>query len=277
MNKIKKLLAILLAVAMVMSLAACGGSKDSNDKDTSSNNNTQTDNSNGDSNSSTPVADSNRELNYALSGDTGTLYPFAVSGSFVSLMYAFYEPLWDYDIDGNRFDILATSWEAVSDTQYKLTIRDDVKFSNGNPLTAEDVMFSMEVCKDDPRFYLNVKVIDFEKTKVTGDYTMDVYYTTYDCTQEVSFSQLMILDKESYNLESLSKDPIGTGPYVCTDYVVNSHVVCEARDDYWGEPANIKKINFKVINEESQIINAIETGEIDMTAQIPLTEAEYVC
>ena len=59
----------------------------------------------------------------------------------------------------------------------------------------------MEVCKDDPRFYLNVKVIDFENTKVTGDYTMDVYYTSYDITQEISFSQLMILDKESYDLK----------------------------------------------------------------------------
>ena len=47
------------------------------------------------------------ELNFAIMQDTGTLYPFAVSGGFVSLMYAFYEPLWDYTADGTKFNILA--------------------------------------------------------------------------------------------------------------------------------------------------------------------------
>ena len=61
-----------------------------------------------------------------------------------------------------------------------------------------------------------------------------------------------------------------------TDYVVNSHVTCEARDDYYGEPAKIKKINFKVINESAQIVNALETGDIDISATIPLKEADYI-
>lgn len=258
MSKTKKIVALLLVLVMAMSmLSACG-------------------NGGGGTNDPGNAGEPRDELNFAIMQDTGTLYPFAVSGGFVSLMYAFYEPLWDYTADGTKFNILAESWEKVSDTQYKLTIRDDVTFSNGNPLTAEDVLFSMEVCKDDPRFYLNVKVIDFENTKVTGDYTMDVYYTSYDITQEISFSQLMILDKESYDLEALSLNPIGTGPYVVTDYVVNSHVTCEARDDYYGEPAKISKINFKVINESAQIVNALETGDIDISATIPLKEADYI-
>lgn len=266
MSNLKKLLALTLALILAMSIfAACGTKTDSNPSDPGTS-----------SGSDVTGSDPNRALNIAVSGDTGTLYPFAASGGFVSLMYAFYEPLWDFKTDGTKVNILAADWQKVSDTEYKLTIRDDVKFANGNPLTAEDVMFSMQLCKDDPRFYLNVKVIDFDRTKVTGDYTMDIFYTTYDCTQEISFSQLMILDKESYDLESLSTKPVGTGPYIATDYIVNSHVTCQARDDYWGEPAKIKNINFKVINEQAQIVNALEVGDIDITSSIPVDEAEYV-
>ena len=60
-----------------------------------------------------------------------------------------------------------------------------------------------------------------------------------------------------------------------TDYVVNSHLKVEARDDYWGKAPGIKNIEFYVINEDAQVINALDTGEIDL-ASIPLSEIEYV-
>lgn len=270
----KKIIALVLAMLMVLTMFTACGKKDDAGNDAAGTTDGAGTTDAGGAGSDDAAAPS--EIDFAISGDTGTLYPFAASGGFVSLMYAFYEPLWDFKVDGTKVFILAESWEAVSDTHYKLKLREGVTFSNGNPFTADDVMFSMEVCKDDPRFYLNVKVIDFEKTQVTGDYTMDIYYTSYDCTQEISLTQLMILDKESFDLESLSMNPIGTGPYVVTDYVVNSHVTCEINENYWGEPAKIEKINFKVINESAQIVNALETGDIDVATSIPVNEAEYV-
>ena len=276
MIKSRKFIALLLALALAFSmLAGCGDSnKPSTDPTPGQSSTGGSDTGPGDTGSGS--ANEGRALNLAISGDTGTLYPNAASGGFVSLMYAFYEVLWDYTAEGEKQMILATDWEQISDIQYKLTIREGVKFSNGNPLTAEDVMFSMDVCKDDPRFYLNVKAIDFDKTCVTGEYTMDVWYTEYDCTQDVSFSQLMILDKESFDLEALSMNPIGTGPYVVEDYVVNSHVICKANETYWGEQPNIDTITFKVINESAQIVNALETGDIDLATSIPVDDAEYV-
>lgn len=271
MKNVKKFIAIILAMIMVMAmLAGCGskdGQSDSKDSDTGEDN-VSTDNGKND--------DNDRVLNIQTYGDTGTLHPLSSSGGFVSIMYTFYETLWDYTADGEQIFLLAKSWEKVNDTQYKLTIRDDVTFSNGNPLTASDVWFSMNIYKDDPRFSLGVKVIDFEKTKVTGDYTMDIYYTRYDCTQEISFVQVWIFDEESYDAEAMSMNPIGTGPYVVTDYVVNSHVTCTANENYWGEKPKIDTINFKVIEESSQIINAFEVDAIDMASSVPLEEREYL-
>ncbi|NMA24879.1 MAG: ABC transporter substrate-binding protein [Clostridiales bacterium] len=221
-------------------------------------------------------ANETRVLNISLTDDCGTLNPMHSSGSFVSVTYAFYEPLWDLTPSGEKIWLLATSYESVSEIEYKLTIREGVKFANGNPLTADDVMFTMKLCKEDPRFYLNVKAIDFEKTKVTGPYTMDVWYTNYDVTQEPNMLQMLIYDEESYDDEYMSNHTIGTGPYIVTDYVVNSHITAERNENYWGEPAKIKTIRFKVISESAQVVNALETGDIDIASTVTVADASYI-
>lgn len=276
MKNVKKFIAIILAMIMVMAmLAGCGskdGQSDSKDSDTTGDSSSTGDNT-GDSS-----ANDDRVLNIATSGDTGTLYPLAASGGFVSLEYAFYEPLWTLTKDNEMIFKLATSYEQADEDglEWTLKLREGVQFSNGNPMTADDVYFSMDMCKDDPRFYLNVGYVDFEKTKVIDDYTIDVWYTAATYTQITSFSQLMVMDKESFDMESLSTKPIGTGPYIVTDYVVNSHVSCIANENYWGGEPEIKAIEFKVINETSQIVNALEVGDVDLVSGIPVDEIEYI-
>ena len=287
MRKTSKLLALLLACVLVMSLlASCAGDGSTN-TNTDTNTNTTTDANTGDdvgsddttgseNNTNSSGFDADRPLKLVAMQDSGTLSPLGVTGGFIQVLNCFYEPLFDTKADGSRIWILGTGLERISDIQYTLTIREGVTFSNGNPLTAEDVMYTMELCRDNPQFSLNVKVVDFEKTKVTGDYTIDLWYTEYNAAQEPGLTQLLIMDKESYDEVSMTRTPIGTGPYVVTDYVVNSHLNVTARDDYWGESAKIKNIEFKVINEDAQIINALETGDVDMASAIPIKDAAYV-
>ncbi|NLM53102.1 MAG: ABC transporter substrate-binding protein, partial [Firmicutes bacterium] len=259
MKKIKKVLALLLSCLLLLTLVACGGGND-NDKATDPGKSSD---------------NSARTLKIAAMQDSGTLHPLGVTGGFVSTLYAFYEPLYDTRADGSRRWILATDLERVSDLQYTLKLREGVTFSNGNPFTAEDVMFTMELCKENPQFALNVKAVDFEKTKIIDEYTIDLWYTEYNAAQEPGFASMLIMDKESYDEVALSRTPIGTGPYVVTDYVVNSHLKATARDDYWGGEPGIKNIEFKIINEDSQLVNALETGEVDM-ARVPIAEIDYV-
>ena len=299
-RKSKQLLALLIACLMLITIAACGkkttddasgsgggaaagGSPSSNSPDGAGGSGSSGDSGGapgaggpgssdgGAGGPSTP----GRTLNVGATADSGTLYPLGATGGYFSVLYAFYEPLFDYTQEGDRVWALATNYDPISDIQYTLKIREGVTFSNGNPLTAEDVMFTMELCRDNPQFSLNVKAIDFEKTKVIDEYTIDVWYTVYNAAQEVGMSQMLIMDKESFDEVSLSIKPIGTGPYVVTDYVVNSHLYLQARQDYWGGTPAIENVHYFVINEEAQIVNALETGDIDI-AGIPINEIDYV-
>jgi ABC-type transport system substrate-binding protein len=78
----------------------------------------------------------------------------------------------DLTAENERVWKLAESYEPVGtdDIEFTLKLREGVKFSNGNPLTAEDVMFSMEMCRKIP-VLPDVVGIDFEKTNVVDDLT----------------------------------------------------------------------------------------------------------
>ena len=245
MKKSMKLIALLLALVMVLGLAACGSSGAQSTSSGSSGGSSSGSASSGSSGGSTTeirdvttdkekeevVQDENanetRTLNISLANDCGTLNPMNSQGAFVNVTYAFYEPLWDFTPSGERIWVLATSYEPEDDLHYILKIREGVKFANGNDFTAEDVLFTMKLCGADPRFYLNVKAVDLEATHIIDDYTMEVVYTTYDVTQEPNMLQMLIYDEESYDPEYMSNHTIGTGKYVVTDYVVNSHITAE--------------------------------------------------
>jgi peptide/nickel transport system substrate-binding protein len=85
----------------------------------------------------------------------------------------------------------------------------------------------------------------------------------------------LIMDAESYDPDTQNSNPVGTGPYLVDEYIMNDHLTVVARDDYWGDVPAIKTIVFKNYNEASQITNALETGEVDI-ATVPSSDASYV-
>ncbi|MDR1027806.1 MAG: ABC transporter substrate-binding protein [Clostridiales Family XIII bacterium] len=262
---LKPVTLILICLILIVA-AACGSPASDDTGDTS-----------GDTSGDSAAKDT---LNIGVFLDTGTLDPVFMTGKggYLSVQRTYCEPLWDYDLEtGERFWVLATAFDPVdgSDIHYTMKVREGVTFSNGNPLTAEDILFSIKLNAEDSRAYLNVKVFDVEKTTVTDDYTLDVWYTAYDPSQEPGIVQMQIVDAESYDQATYSDNPVGTGAYAVTDYVVNSHVTVERRDDYWGEKPAVKTINFKCMGELSQRVNAIETGDVDFTL-VTTADIDYV-
>ncbi len=285
----KKIIALLLACMLILSLAACGGGgtpvdtkpSDSDEKPSDSDEPAPSgeDKPSGED-SEAPPADgtaSVKPLNIAVSEDHGTMLPQAASGTggMVSVIRTIYEPLYYQRADGSFEYCLASSMDTIDENHYTIHLREGVVFSNGNPFTSADVMFTMELYHGHPRHGMMVGNIDFEKTKAIDDYTVDLWLTEYSLIQLPALAAMYIHDEESYNEEDLALNPVTTGPYEVTDYVVNSHIYLKARPDYWGEQPPIPEIRFTFMTEDAQRVNAITIGEADV-AKIPMKDVEYV-
>ena len=277
----KKIISIFLASILILSLVSCGTEK-KDDGSNAGNQNQSSSSSQGESNTgdnnttSETVRDS---VVIGVDGDCGSLDPFVVSGSYLNVMYNYAEPLWSYDgvAEGFASDYyLAESVDTVSDTEYVVHLRQGVTFSNGSKFNADDVIYTLDYVKNESNISYYIPFIDLEKTCAEDEYTIRLFLTSYDKTALAGLSNITIVDKETYDPNTSGQNPVGTGPYVVTSYVVNSSVTLEARDDYWREAPAIKRVTFKNIPEASQKINALETGEVDVILTCPTADVEYV-
>lgn len=130
MKRMKKSLASLLAVVMMLSvLTACGGEKSGEES----------------GKSATNAAGDWNVLTVGISTDPQTMDP-ALNSNFAPCQVRrnVYEPLFQFDEDYNVIPCLADSWEYLDDCTLKVHIDEDATFSNGEPVTSEDVMFMIE-------------------------------------------------------------------------------------------------------------------------------------
>ncbi len=277
----KKVLLILLALVMLVSLVACGGSTAAPTDGGNTGTNTPKPSSDTPKNDTPaqnqPAASGRDSLSYAMTTDYGTLDAIGVSQNNFEVLVNVMEPLWDVGLDGTVRYRLAESAEFVEDDHMVVKLKKGVTFSNGNPFTASDVLFSMTLYRDAGTPYAPQKVqtTDFERTKIIDDYSFDWYLNSPTILQYTCAASMYIYDEESYDPEKQALNPIGTGPYVVTDYVVNSHTVLERRDDYWGELPEVKTLTFHIIKESTQQLNSLETGLVDVTP-ISLADVDYV-
>ena len=215
-------------------------------------------------------------ITYAIDNDSGTLVPGLVTGGQYIALQSIYELLWDVDEEGNMIPVLMESYEVIAPDHLKVKLREGVLFSNGVEMTASDVVFSLNYWKTIPVNAVRVQSLDETRTAAIDKYTLDLYMLNgYYYFHDTASSMFMIHCEEGFNEDELNVHPVGTGPYVIKEYVINSHMFLERRDDYWGEPPAMKYLNFRVLAEPSQRVNALSTGLVDI-ALISLEDFDYV-
>lgn len=274
----KKILALVLAVLMVLSLVACGGNKPAEDApkaDTKTDETKKTDNS-AEKPVAEPTASGKDTLTIALPSDRGTLNPMNLIGFDTEVaIQMIYEPLWDKDSAGTMVFRLAESLDQSDPCKWIIKLKQGIKFTNGNEFTADDVVFTLERGnnRDGEADYL--PNLDLANTKALDTYTVQLGLTEYDMSYVTSMCYMPMMDKESYDHDAIAQTPIGTGPYVLKEYVVNSHLTLERNEAYWGEAPYFKYLNFVIIAEDSQRTNAVATGEVDIS-DVPFADITYV-
>ena len=283
MKKSSKILALLLVCIMIVSVTACnktdngGGATTSGGSEaqpSTSASGTQPSASTGGeaqtsgggaqtSDGGGSTASTRDTLTVSIPSDFGSLNPSATSFT-PAPAYLIQEAMWDVSFTGEMIFRLAESYEKITPDHWTIHLREGVKFNNGNPFTASDVLFTLQVYRNSGLQSTKAQVMDLDRTKAIDDYTLDFYWDYWRTNMEGILSDTLIFDEESYEEQRAGSNPIGTGPYILKEYVVNSYINLEARDDYWGDPPAIKNINLRVMAESSQVLNAVETHELDI-------------
>jgi peptide/nickel transport system substrate-binding protein len=182
--------------------------------------------------------------------------------------------------------ILAESWEQSADgLTWTIQLRHDVKWSDGEPFTADDMLFWASVIQDPstlgaewvhPRFFVNDQPFKFEKV---DDYTVKITTAAPVPTLLNNICAPLIpahyFQKNNVSNAAMIKDPfnteanIGTGPFIITSYLKGEAVILHRNDNYWGGKPYLDSIQFRIIPDAQARLIALQTGEIDFMGVSP--------
>lgn len=197
-----------------------------------------------------------------------TLEPTEQYFSWTVMRYGIGEALVRFDETMNITPWLAESWTLSDDkTTWTFKIRDNVKFSNGNPLTAEAVKASLE--RSFEKSKRASKFFTFKEMKAEGQ-------TLTIVTEEPNFNVLgslgdplfLIVDTKAEKERDFAKEgPIGTGPYVVKAFS-KEKATLEKNPTYWGGDVPFKSVELPALDDPTTRSLALKNGDVDMAVNI---------
>ncbi|WP_261167266.1 ABC transporter substrate-binding protein [Microbacterium sp. Marseille-Q6965] len=208
-------------------------------------------------------------LRIGLSGGVNTLDPHntASVGSDLSVIGSIYSALVHRTPDGEMVPDAAESWEQVDALTWTFELDPDVTFSNGDPLTADDVVWNFERVQDpDLALRLQSFFTNVEEVTAEGDTTVSIRTAQPDADLLQSLSFFYLLDPDWAQENDPSGAAMGSGPYTLTDYTPKGALTLEAREDYWADAAQIATIEYADLGSSEAEVNALQTGEIDLVS-----------
>jgi peptide/nickel transport system substrate-binding protein len=181
--------------------------------------------------------------------------------------------------------LLATGWEQLSDTTWRFNLRQGVKFHNGEPFDADDVVYTLNWVADPAngvKAQQNVSWID--RAEKIDQYTVDVHTKEpFPTALEYFSSPLVIYPNEYYaevGPEGMNKNPVGTGPLKVISVKSAEEYVFEKNQDYtWGSPKGEAQIDRVVVREIADVqtqIAELLAGGIDFTGDIEADHVEQI-
>lgn len=234
------------------------------------------------------VKDGKTVIRVGIETDPGTMDPFttgSANGKNATIKSAVYQTLGMIQgVGGELAPEIAKSWTKVDACTFDIELFDYVKDSAGNPIKADDVVFSYNMAIE-KNAVSNVKYI--ESIEKTGEYSVRLTLNTAAVTLFERIMQgIYVVSQKSYEESAygMATMPICSGPYKVVEWVSGSSMVLEKNENYWQTPelaaqdinqaANVDRIEFSVIKESSQMAIALETGIVDMVYNLDATEAQ---
>jgi peptide/nickel transport system substrate-binding protein len=225
-------------------------------------------------------------LKWGAQNDILTLDPHSQNHATTNaiLMHA-YEGLTRYSAKQEREvePALATKWTFISPTQVRFDLRKGVKFTDGSPFSADDVIFSLGRIKQ-PQGTMQIYVTGVKEIKKIDDYTIDMIL---DAPQPVLLRNIIdfrimskawseknnstkVQDYKAKEENYASRNVNGTGPYKITGWNPDNRVTMDDNPAWWGKKdGNVTTVAYSPIKADATRVSALLSGEIDMLTDLP--------
>ena len=196
-----------------------------------------------------------------------------------SLLLHIYEPLVSRDPNGKLIPALAVSWKPLDDLTWEFKLRRNVKFHDGTPFTADDVVATYKRVPNVPNSPSSMAtfVKPIVETKVVDPYTIVFKTAAPHVLLPSDLSGVDIIPKavaEKAATEDFNsgKAAIGTGPYKFVEYVPNQRVVLKANYGYWGGEEPWDQITFKILSNPTARVAALLSGDVQLIETVPTAD-----
>ena len=221
------------------------------------------------------ISDKSDTFIYGIDGDPGNSVNTITTGDRYGLMEikTLYSPLYMYNADGINYFLAESMTQSEDKLTYTAKLRKDVKWSDGEQFTADDVVFTYnEMLKEENAGWAYSQLIFNGKTvKITkvDEYTVDFTLPEISAPGIELLANIFIMPKHIYegetNFENSEKNatPVGTGPYVFEEYKAGQYVKLVRNEEYFLGKPEIENVIFRIIPDANTAKLALQKGEIN--------------
>jgi peptide/nickel transport system substrate-binding protein len=228
-------------------------------------------------------------LKWAAQNDILTLDPHSQNHATTnSILQHTYEGLTRYTKDYKIEPCLATSWKQISDTHWQFNLRKGVKFHDGSPFTADDVVFSFGRIQQ-KQGTMQIYVTGVKEVKKIDDHTVDFILAGPVPILLRNIVDFRIMSKgwaEKHRAENVqdyakkeetysSRNTNGTGPYLIKSWEPDKQIVMTHHKGWWGKlDGNVTDVVYNPIKSDQTRVAALLSGDIDIVTELPAQDIE---
>jgi peptide/nickel transport system substrate-binding protein len=221
-------------------------------------------------------------LIWNVEGEPATLNPIVESATWSTRWIvndSIFEPLTAYEPNDFKLKgILAEKFSVSNDgLEIYFKLRDNVKFSDGVPITTDDIIFTFNTITDpnvDAAGYANY-FRDVDRYEKINDKEIKFYMKKVYFLSDKFLGGMAIYPKHVYKYKNAQEfktrisNPIGSGPYVFEKWDIGNQVILKRNENYWGQKPKITKRVYKFITNDTAALQALQAGQVDYIRPMP--------
>jgi len=187
------------------------------------------------------------------------------------VMFNVFEGLVKPAPNGDLIPAIAETYEVSEDhLTYTFTIREGVKYHNGETVTAEDVVYSLSRCLNADDGVQEVAAFSNIAYMTAAPDGRTVEIKLLEPSNEfLSYLTVAILPKDYAEQDTA---PVGTGPFKFVSRTAQDNIVLEKFDEYWGTPARLDKVTLKIVENADSLMLSLQSGAIDLCGHLTNTQ-----